>query len=1273
MEIVSYELNDGTIINGFEKEYVFEQIRKNNNYYEKQILENWLEDIKESKCIFDIGANLGNHSLFWAKNVSEARIYAFEPYLTNYEMLIKNVLSNNLFDRIVTIPKAVGSSNGFVGVKNFDPNNLGSTSFEYTDKDKGLKTEVLSVDSFIGSKINCKVDFIKIDTEGFELEVLSGMQNTISTDYPTIWVEVSEQTVNKVIEFMHDHKYVIAGLNKYNILFKSLNRYSELKEISYSEPISEMLSYIGQTNENYHKYTNIKAKLQTMYFHIKELKEELNLVNQKKEELNKRNKQTIKYNQELIDIKASLENECSISNKELTETNKELTETKETLKSVEKNIKLLNESKNELEIVNEAFENKSTAYNSLLYDARKSLSAYERLFSVKLFNYLRRKKKKVRDEENKSHEIVILDSNKIISKYEQKNNPNKKAKTENKYPNIDVYFEKADKGFIDRVKSQINQISSSNGCKYYKKMDVNIGIVCDMFLYNSIKDAANFIPITPDNWAENISKIDLFLYTTAWAGLDEEWRGVASNKDGARRKNLYEVIEECKEQSIPTVFYSKEDPPNYSLFLEIAKKCDVIFTTCKEKVMNYISDCNNKNVFVLKFGINPLLHNPIDTYKFKHLDDVIFSGSWMDKYEERSNDMRMIFDGVLQSTKKLKIIDRNFSLKQDKYKYPEDYISYISPEVEHETLQEVHKLYDWAININTVKTSETMFANRAYELQAMGNILISNYSVGVNSLLPCVFTVLNSCEIPKIIHCYSDEEIMERQIFGIRSVMSNNTCFNRIPELLSKIGMDQEVKRRKIAVFVKEMNDAVIEMFNEQTYQEKEIYLTSERENIDFSGIDMITFFDESMDYHEFYLEDMINAFKYTDCDYITKDAYYCNDEFISGVEHQYVSKIKSKYRTVFWADSFKPDFIFCLDDDVDCDNGYSIDRFNYNEKKVQLQQNKREFKLSVILPIYNNGMHLYAKAFSSLRRSSMFNEMEIVMVDDGSTDNFTPKIIKYLERRYPNIVTYFYNDGGSGSASRPRNKGVALSSANYVSFLDPDDEEINDGYSVLYKNIIKHQHVDFVCGNIIKMSYSENFFNYFKAFEDKLGMKTIYYGGYDTITDLNFLSMRIQAMVIKKKLILENNIIQVEGAIGEDSLFSWQLLMNAKQIQIIDSPIHVYYAATENSITNNINDSFFRKHRILEYVKRDYLEANNLLKAYKENRFAPYTKGWFLKKLQSVTDIDSTECVKIINEMIMLYFENIDEIKDKAIYHFCNLCSHDKYEEARSYVNETI
>ena len=109
---------------------------------------------------------------------------------------------------------------------------------------------------------------------------------------------------------------------------------------------------------------------------------------------------------------------------------------------------------------------------------------------------------------------------------------------------------------------------------------------------------------------------------------------------------------------------------------------------------------------------------------------------------------------------------------------------------------------------------------------------------------------------------------------------------------------------------------------------------------------------------------------------------------------------------------------------------------------------------ISVIIPVYNTGRQLYGKAVPSLLRSSMFKNMEIIVVDDGSTDRETLLIEDYLSRHLSNMVLYRFNDRGSGSASRPRNKGQDLATGRYTVFLDSDDEIIDDSLSKLYQDI---------------------------------------------------------------------------------------------------------------------------------------------------------------------------------------------------------------------------
>src|SRR5699024_3177963 len=126
-----------------------------------------------------------------------------------------------------------------------------------------------------------------------------------------------------------------------------------------------------------------------------------------------------------------------------------------------------------------------------------------------------------------------------------------------------------------------------------------------------------------------------------------------------------------------------------------------------------------------------------------------------------------------------------------------------------------------------------------------------------------------------------------------------------------------------------------------------------------------------------------------------------------------------------------------------------------------------QEKELSVIVPIHNNGTYLEEKCFASLKRSSSFDKMEIIFINDGTTDELTLKVINRIRSRHPDIV-YVENETGSGSASKPRNQGVRVASTDFITYLDPDNEALGDGYHFLLESF-KKKDVDMVVGNIIK------------------------------------------------------------------------------------------------------------------------------------------------------------------------------------------------------------
>lgn len=94
-------------------------------------------------------------------------------------------------------------------------------------------------------------------------------------------------------------------------------------------------------------------------------------------------------------------------------------------------------------------------------------------------------------------------------------------------------------------------------------------------------------------------------------------------------------------------------------------------------------------------------------------------------------------------------------------------------------------------------------------------------------------------------------------------------------------------------------------------------------------------------------------------------------------------------------------------------------------------------YKISVIVPIFNAENDLKNAINSVINQTIGFENIELILVDDCSTDN-SKNIINYYLTKYPNIKAIFLKN--TGNPSKPRNIGIDKSTGEYLMFLDSDD-----------------------------------------------------------------------------------------------------------------------------------------------------------------------------------------------------------------------------------------
>ena len=143
--------------------------------------------VKSGNHVIEVGSNIGSHTIMLSKAVGEnGKVYAFEPQRHTFQLLCANLALNEIFN-VHAFNQAAGESNKLEKFPIIDPrhpNNFGASSF-FERNFPSEEVNVITIDS-----INIKrLDFLKMDAEGYEMNILFGAKETISNQRPIIFTE----------------------------------------------------------------------------------------------------------------------------------------------------------------------------------------------------------------------------------------------------------------------------------------------------------------------------------------------------------------------------------------------------------------------------------------------------------------------------------------------------------------------------------------------------------------------------------------------------------------------------------------------------------------------------------------------------------------------------------------------------------------------------------------------------------------------------------------------------------------------------------------------------------------------------------------------------------------------------------------------------------------------------------------------------------------------------------------------------------------------------
>lgn len=202
-------------------------------HYEPQ-LTRWIKnELPAGAVVLDIGANVGAFSLLFAKYAGPAgRVIAVEPHPQNASLLRANLQLNQL-TQVVVVTAAVGSSGALVQLDGFDPRNQGLVRSRPLEGGAfgaaSLVAPQLSGDALVAELDLQRLDLIKIDAEGADLDILHSLRGSIAKHLPNIIFEFQPRQAdarNILTELMETHGYRLKLLDGTPLSVEALSQLS---------------------------------------------------------------------------------------------------------------------------------------------------------------------------------------------------------------------------------------------------------------------------------------------------------------------------------------------------------------------------------------------------------------------------------------------------------------------------------------------------------------------------------------------------------------------------------------------------------------------------------------------------------------------------------------------------------------------------------------------------------------------------------------------------------------------------------------------------------------------------------------------------------------------------------------------------------------------------------------------------------------------------------------------------------------------------------------
>lgn len=291
--------------------------------------------------------------------------------------------------------------------------------------------------------------------------------------------------------------------------------------------------------------------------------------------------------------------------------------------------------------------------------------------------------------------------------------------------------------------------------------------------------------------------------------------------------------------------------------------------------------------------------------------------------------------------------------------------------------------------------------------------------------------------------------------------------------------------------------------------------------------------------------------------------------------------------------------------------------------------------KISVIIPVYNVEKYL-EDTLNSIVNQTFLDNIEVLMIDDGSTDNSRYIIEKYA-LDFDNFYAFHKKNEGQCVA---RNFGLLIARGEYIHFMDSDDFIVPDAYEKLYY-MAKKEDYDVVTFNHLRYDFQNTWktasaIDVFDEFSGNIENTNLY--------DYKELSWDMPNCnkIIKKELLNQYDIkYYYRNILYEDNLFMIDVYDNAKNVAVLKDFIYFWrFRDDGTSTTQKMDMTVGNKFYEMVYLVNDYLTSNitdQIVLNKKYEKLLTINLYFFMKSITYYPKENQKELFEKVYEMVDL------------------------------------